>query len=93
MTQSDKIGLIACRQPFYFFITYVEIYRDFTEATRIVIGYTEIEIHIVKQEHVFSGCKPYFVRLGHIYLQKRLAFQTPGKVVEKQLFHKESMER
>jgi len=42
------------------------IYGDFTEAYRIVIAYTEIEGHNVKQEHVFSGYKPFFVRLGHI---------------------------
>ena len=40
-----------------FFITYVEIYRDFTEAYRIAIV-------IAKQEH---GYKPYFVRPGHIF--------------------------
>ena len=49
-------------QLFTFFITYVEIYGDFTEAYRIVIAYTEIEIHIVKREHVFSGYKPYTVK-------------------------------
>ena len=41
------------------FLSHVEIYGDFTEAYRIVIAYTEIEIHIIKQEHVFSGYKPY----------------------------------
>jgi len=41
-----------------FLITYVEIYGDFTDAYRIGIVYTEIEIHIVKQEHAFSGYKP-----------------------------------
>ena len=30
-----------------FFITYV-IYGDFTEAYRVVIAYTHIEVHIVK---------------------------------------------
>ena len=50
-----------------FLISYVEIYGDFTEAYRLVIAYTEIEIHIVKQEHAFSGYMPYFVRPGHKY--------------------------
>ena len=49
------------------FITYVEIYGEFTETCRIVIAYTVMDIHIIKQTHVFSSYKPHFVRLGHIY--------------------------
>ena len=30
---------------------------DFTETYRIVIAYTEMEIDIIKQTHVFSGYK------------------------------------
>jgi len=33
---------------------------------RIVI-YIEMEIHIIKKTHVFSGYKSLFVRLGHYY--------------------------
>ena len=48
------------------FTTYVKMYGDFTATYRIVTAYTEMEIHIIKQTHVFSGYKPHFVRLGHI---------------------------
>ena len=48
-------------------MTCVGNYGDFTEAYRIVIAYTEIEICIDQQEHAISGYKPYFVRLGHMY--------------------------
>ena len=40
---------------FSFFITYAEIYGDFTEAYRITIAYIEIEIRIAKQDHVIFG--------------------------------------
>ena len=80
VTQSDKMGLIACQiltiisnficrvDNYMTFHHLCEIYGDLTETYRIVIAYTEIEIHIVKQEHVFSGYKPYFfVRPGHVF--------------------------
>ena len=53
-----------------YFTTYVEICGNFTEAYRIIIAFTEIEIQIVKQEHVFFGYKPYFVRPGHTLFSK-----------------------
>jgi len=37
--------------------TYAKIYGDFNETYRIVIAYTEMEIDIIKQTHVFSGYK------------------------------------
>ena len=49
---------------FNIFIAYVEMHGDFTWAYNFFIAYIEIETHIVKQEHVFSGYKPYFVYIG-----------------------------
>jgi len=51
------------------YLTFSSLIGDSTEAYRIVIAYTEIEIHIGEQEHdiAFSDYKPYFVRPDHIY--------------------------
>jgi len=46
---------------------YAEIYGNFTETYRIVIAYTEMDIDIIKQSHVFYGYKSLFVSLGHKY--------------------------
>ena len=42
-----------------------KIYGDFPETYRIVIGYTEMDMHNIKQPHVFSSYKTDFVRLDH----------------------------
>ena len=52
---------------FKFFITYVRNLWRFYRSLQNCYSLHRIEIHIVKQEHIFSGYKPYFVRPGHIY--------------------------
>ena len=43
---------------------------DSSESYRIVIAYTEKEIHNIKQMCAFSGYKTGFVRLGHYFACK-----------------------
>ena len=53
---------------FTFFATYIKIPGDSSESYRIIIAFTEKEIHNIKQTCVFSGYKTGFVRLGHNYV-------------------------
>ena len=51
-------------------ISYVEIYGDFPETYRIIIDYTEIEIHNIKQTHVyFPAIRQIFSDSVHLSLQ------------------------
>jgi len=51
-----------------FFITYVEIYGDFTDIYIIVTASTEMELQIVNQTPVLSDYKSLLVTPGHILL-------------------------
>ena len=52
--------------PFNYFVTYAEIYGDFTESYRIVIAYTKMEIDIIKYACI-SSYKSLLVSPGCIY--------------------------
>jgi len=44
------------------------MHGDFNKSYRIVIAYTEMEIDIIKQTHVFFGYKSLFITLDHKFI-------------------------